>query len=282
MQTTPLFRGVATAIVTPFTASGREIDYPAFAKLIDRQIECGIDALVIAGTTGECSTLTDTEHRELITYAIKHINRRVPVIAGVGSNDTAYAVELAVFAAQAGADMLLISTPYYNKTTQDGLIAHYSAIAAATPLPIMLYNVPHRTGMTIEPATYARLAELDTVTCIKEANGDMSKIVETFAFVGKKLDIYTGNDDQVVPTMSMGGIGVVSVISNVAPVQVKRMVDAALSGDYATAAEIQCELIPLCNSLFGQVSPIPTKAALSKLGLCENVLRLPLVAMEIN
>ena len=216
-QTTPIFRGIATALVTPTTPTG--IDYDAFARLIDWQIAQGINALVICGTTGESSTLTDAEHRRAIAFACEHVAGRVPVIAGTGSNETDYAVELTRSACADGADAVLVVTPYYNKTTQRGLIRMYETIADASTKPLILYNVPSRTGINIAPETYVALAEHPRIAAIKEANSDISKIVETFALVGDRLDIYSGNDDQIVPILAMGGQGCISVLSNVIPAQ---------------------------------------------------------------
>lgn len=278
MRTEPIFRGVATALITPLNENG--IDYDAFGRLIDWQIEQGINALVIAGTTGEGSTLTDEEHKEAIRFSVERAAGRVPIIAGTGSNDTAYAIELSRYACEVGADALLVVTPYYNKATQKGLIAMYTAIADASTKPVILYNVPSRTGVSIEPATYAVLAEHPNIAAIKEANGNISKIVETAALLNGKLDIYSGNDDQVVPLLSMGGMGVISVLSNIMPARTVEMCDLWFAGDIAGAAALQCELLPLINALFSQVNPIPVKAAMAAMGWCENYLRLPLTPME--
>jgi len=278
MRTTPIFRGVATALITPLCENG--IDFDAFGRLIDWQIEQGINALVIAGTTGEGSTLTDEEHREAIRFSVERAAGRVPIIAGTGSNDTAYAIDLSRYACEVGADALLVVTPYYNKATQKGLIAMYNAIADASTKPLILYNVPSRTGCSIEPATYAALAEHPNIAAIKEANSNISKIVETAALVGDKLDIYSGNDDQVVPILSVGGMGVISVLSNIMPARTVEMCDRWFRGDIAGAAALQCELLPLINALFSQVNPIPVKAAMAAMGWCENYVRLPLTPME--
>lgn len=278
MRTEPIFRGVATALITPLTETG--IDYDAFGRLIDWQIEQGINALVIAGTTGEGSTLTDEEHKEAIRFSVERAAGRVPIIAGTGSNDTAYAIELSRYACEVGADALLVVTPYYNKATQKGLITMYTAIADASTKPVILYNVPSRTGVSIEPATYAVLAEHPNIAAIKEANGNISKIVETAAILNGKLDIYSGNDDQVVPLLSMGGMGVISVLSNIMPARTVEMCDRWFAGDIAGAAALQCELLPLINALFSQVNPIPVKAAMAAMGWCENYLRLPLTPMD--
>ena len=278
MRTTPIFRGVATALITPLNENG--VDFDAFGRLIDWQIEQGINALVIAGTTGEGSTLTDEEHREAIRFSVERAAGRVPIIAGTGSNDTAYAVDLSRYACEVGADALLVVTPYYNKATQKGLIAMYNAIADASTKPLILYNVPSRTGCSIEPATYAALAEHPNIAAIKEANSNISKIVETAALVGDKLDIYSGNDDQVVPILSVGGMGVISVLSNILPAKTVEMCDRWFAGDVAGSAALQKELLPLINALFSEVNPIPVKAAMAAMGWCENCVRLPLTPME--
>lgn len=278
MRTTPIFTGVATALVTPLDENG--VNYEAFGKLIDWQIDEGISALVIAGTTGEGSTLTEEEHRAVLHYAVQRAAGRVPIIAGTGSNDTAFAIELTRYACGIGCDAVLVVTPYYNKATQKGLIKMYTAIADAATKPVILYNVPSRTGCNIEPATYAVLAEHPNIAAIKEANGNISKIVETFSLVGDKLDIYSGNDDQIVPLMAMGGKGVISVLSNVMPAKTVELCDKMLAGDVAGAVDIQCELLPLINTLFCEVNPIPVKAAVAAMGFCEDYLRMPLTSME--
>lgn len=275
---TPIFRGIATALITPLTADG--IDYAQFGKLIDWQIDQGINALVICGTTGESSTLSDAEHRRAIAFACERVNGRVPVIAGTGSNETAYAVELTKSACADGADAVLVVTPYYNKTTQNGLVAMYNTIADASTKPVILYNVPSRTGIGIQPETYVKLAQHPNIAAIKEANSDISKIVETFALVGDQLDIYSGNDDQIVPILSMGGQGCISVLSNVVPRETVAITDQFFAGNVAEAARLQCKFMPLIRSLFCESNPIPVKAAMSALGFCENYLRLPLVPME--
>ena len=278
MTTNPIFTGAATALITPMTEEG--VDYEAFGRLIDWQIEKGIDALVIAGTTGEGSTLSDEEHREVLRFSAQRIAGRVPMIAGTGSNDTAYAVSLTKYACDVGADAMLVVTPYYNKATQKGLVRQFTEIADASTKPLILYNVPSRTGVTIEPATYAALADHPMIAGIKEAGGNISKIVETVALVGNKLDLYSGNDDQVVPIMSMGGKGVISVLSNLMPRETSDMCHRWLQGDTETAAALQCEYLPLINALFCEVNPIPVKAAMAAMGFCENYVRLPLTPME--
>ena len=278
MSKQTVFRGAATALVTPLTPAG--VDYDALGRLIDWQIGQGIDALVIAGTTGEGSTLTYDEHQEVIRYSVERAAGRVPIIAGSGSNDTNRAITLSRFSCDAGADALLVVTPYYNKATQNGLIAMYTAIADAVDRPIILYNVPSRTGVNIEPATYAALADHPNIVGIKEANGNISKIVETARLVGDRLAIYSGNDDQVVPILSMGGSGVISVLSNVMPAQTAQMCRKYFEGDVAGAAKLQMDYLPLINALFSEVNPIPVKAAMAAMGWCENYLRLPLTPME--
>ena len=273
-----IFKGAATAIVTPLTKDG--IDYEQFGRLIDWQIEEGIDAIVVCGTTGEASTLTDEEHRDAIAFAVKKVNGRVPVIAGTGSNDTAYAIELTQFACEAGADAILLVTPYYNKATQKGLIESFRAVADISTKPIILYNVPSRTGCNILPATAAILAEHPNIVAIKEASGNISQIAELAALTRGKLDIYSGNDDQIVPIMALGGVGVISVLSNPMPKATAELCRKFFEGDIAGAAKIQLDLLPLINALFCEVNPIPVKAAMAAMGYCENYLRLPLTTME--
>ncbi len=278
MTKNPIFRGAATALITPLNAQG--IDYAQLGRLIDWQIDAGIDALVICGTTGESSTLTDKEHREAISFAVERTAGRVPVIAGTGSNDTAYAIDLTRFACEAGADACLVVTPYYNKATQKGLVAMYNAIADASTKPLILYNVPSRTGTAIQPATYVELAKHPNIAAIKEANGNISAIVETMALVGDQLDLYSGNDDEIVPILSMGGKGVISVLSNLLPAETSRLCHKFFEGDVAGAAQMQCAYLKLIRALFSEVNPIPVKAAMAALGFCEDYLRLPLTPME--
>lgn len=278
MKEKTIFQGVATAIVTPMNENG--VDYDAFGRLIDWQIEQGINGLVVAGTTGEGSTLSDEEHREVLAYAVKRINGRVPCIAGTGSNDTAYAIELTKYACSIGCDAMLVVTPYYNKATQKGLVKMFNAIADASTKPIIVYNIPSRTGVNIEPATFVELAKHPRIAAIKEASGNLSKMVEEFALFDGSLDIYSGNDDQIVPTLSMGGKGVISVLSNIMPKETVAMCDAFFAGDVATAAKMQCKYLPLIQALFCEVNPIPVKAALAAMGRMEGVIRLPLTEME--
>ncbi len=278
MKQKTIFKGAATALVTPTTKDG--VDYAAFGRLIEWQIAGGIDALVICGTTGESSTLTDAEHRACLKFAADTVKGRVPIIAGTGSNDTDYAISLSKFACEVGYDALLVVTPYYNKTTQNGLVKMFTAIADASTKPLILYNVPSRTGVNIEPATYAKLADHPNIAAIKEASGNISKIVETAALVGDKLDIYSGNDDQIVPILACGGKGVISVLSNVVPGETSLMCKKFFEGDVAGAMEMQKKYLPLTNALFSEVNPIPAKAAMAAMGFCEDYLRLPLVPME--
>ncbi len=274
-----VFTGVGTAIITPFDKDGK-VDYEAFASLVEFQIENGVNAIVVCGTTGEASTLSDEEHRECISFMVKQVAGRIPVIAGTGSNCTEYAVDMTKFACEAGVDGVLVVTPYYNKTTQKGLIKMYTEIADASTVPVILYNVPSRTGVNIEPETYLALSKHPNIVGIKEANGNIGKIVETFALCGNDLDIYSGNDDQIIPLMSMGGKGVISVLSNVMPKETVEMCDKYFAGDTKGAAELQKKYLPLIKALFCEVNPVPVKAAMAHIGYGENVLRAPLYPME--
>lgn len=278
MRKNTIFRGAATALVTPFSDDG--VDYDSFGRLIEWQISEGINALVIAGTSGEGSTLTDAEHKAVLEFAVDRANGRVPIIAGTGSNNTAYAVELTKFACSVGCDACLVVTPYYNKTTQDGLVKTYYAIADASAKPLILYNVPSRTGVNIEPATYVKLAEHPNIAAIKEASGNISKIVEEISLLDGKLDVYSGNDDQVIPLMSMGGLGVISVLSNIMPKKTAEMCSKFFAGDLKGAAAMQCEFMPLIRALFSEVNPIPAKAAVAAMGFGTGKVRLPLTDME--
>lgn len=273
-----IFTGAATAIITPFKDG--KIDYESFEKLINWQIDEGIDAIVVCGTTGEASTLTDDEHRDAIKFAVDTVAGRVPVIAGTGSNDTAYAIELTNHACEAGADAVLVVTPYYNKATQKGLIEMFTAIADASTKPVILYNVPSRTGCNILPATAAKLAEHENIVAIKEASGNLSQVAELAHLVGDKLDIYSGNDDQIVPILSLGGKGVISVLSNPMPRATSKMCHDFLDGNIKEARQAQLDLIPFIGALFCEVNPIPVKAAMSLMGYSKNELRSPLTAME--
>ncbi len=274
-----VFTGAATALITPFDKDGN-IDYERFEALVEFQISEGIDALVVAGTTGESSTFTDDEHRRVIEFVVEKTAGRVPVIAGAGSNDTAYATGLVKHACAAGADAVLLVTPYYNKATQNGLIRMYTEIADASEKPVILYNVPSRTGVNIEPETYLALAKHPNIVGIKEANGNIAKIVDTFALVGDKLDVYSGNDDQIVPMLSLGAKGVISVLSNLLPRATSQICRKYFDGDTEGSRRMQLELLPLIHALFSEVNPIPAKAAMARLGYTENVLRSPLYPME--
>ena len=273
-----VFKGAATAIITPF--KDNKIDYERFAKLIDWQIAEGIDAIVVCGTTGEASTLTDEEHRDAIKFAVDHVAGRVPVIAGTGSNDTDYAIDLTRYACEAGADAILLVTPYYNKATQKGLIASFTAVADISTKPIILYNVPSRTGCNILPKTAAILADHPNIVAIKEASGNISQIAELAALTRGKLDIYSGNDDQIVPVLSLGGIGVISVLSNLMPKETSRMCHDFFEGKVAESAKVQLDLLPLVNALFCEVNPVPIKTAMAEMGLCDIEMRLPLCEMD--
>ncbi len=275
---TEVFRGIATALITPLNEKG--IDYEAFGKLIDWQIEEGINALVICGTTGEGSTLSDEEHKSAIKFSVERAAGRVPIIAGTGSNDTAYALELTEYACSVGVDGVLVVTPYYNKATQKGLIDMFTQIADISTKPVILYNVPSRTGVNIAPNTVAELSKHPNINGIKEASGNISQIAEIAALCGENINIYSGNDDQIVPIMSLGGIGCISVLSNVAPKQSVAICDSFFKGDIKAARDLQLEYLPLINALFSEVNPIPVKAAMAELGFCEDYLRSPLSSME--
>lgn len=273
-----IFKGAATAIVTPFKEG--KIDYEAFGRLIDWQIDQGISAIVAAGTTGEASTLTDKEHRDVIAFAAEKVNGRVPVVAGTGSNDTAYAIELSKFACRAGADAMLLVTPYYNKATQNGLIASFFAVADVSDKPVILYNVPSRTGCNILPATAKKLSQHPNIAAIKEASGNISQVAEIAALCGDDLDIYSGNDDQILPVLSLGGKGVISVLSNLMPKETDMICQDFFNGNFEAAKKAQLKLLPLINALFSEVNPIPVKSAMAKMGYGNNELRLPLTTME--
>ena len=278
MEKKHIFTGTATALVTPMNESG--VDYEALGKLIDWQVASGVKALVVCATTGEAPTLTDNEHCKVLEFAIERSQHRVPIIAGTGSNDTSHAIMMTQFACAIGADAVLCVTPYYNRPTQSGLIASFNAIADASSAPVILYNVPSRTGTAIEPETFEALAEHPNLVGIKEASGRLPKIMETFRRVQGRLDVYSGNDDQTVPLLSMGGKGLISTVANVAPVQAIAMCDKFFAGDLSGAARLQLELLPLIQALFSQTNPIPVKAALARMGRIEDRLRLPLTPME--
>ena len=273
-----LFKGCATAIATPFTETG--VNFDEFGKLIDFQISEGIDALVVCGTTGESATMTDTERKETMKFAVDRVAKRVPVILGTGSNRTKNAIELTKYAELIGADGALVVTPFYNKTTQDGLIKHYEAIASSTTLPIIVYSVPSRTGVNVTPNTCLELSKIPNIVGIKEASGNLSQVAEIAALCGDNLHIYSGNDDQVLPTLSLGGKGVISVISNIAPKKFTTMVHDFFNGDIEKATKVQLESIELINALFIEVNPIPVKSALNMIGYNFGIPRLPLVELS--
>lgn len=273
-----VFRGSAVAIVTPFC--NNVVDYDALGRLIDRQIESSTDAIVICGTTGESSTLTDEEHRECIRYCVERVAGRVPVIAGTGSNDTDYAIELSRYACEVGADALLLVTPYYNKATPKGLIKSFTTVADATDKPIILYNVPSRTGVNITLPVYKELAKHERIVAAKEASGNISAIAELIAECGDCLDVYSGNDDQIVPILSLGGKGVISVLSNVVPRETHDICQLYFDGKTQDSAKLQLKLLKLANTLFCEVNPVPVKTAMGLLGLCGDEMRLPLCEMD--
>lgn len=274
----PVFVGAATAIVTPLTKDG--IDYEQFARLIEWQISEGVAAIVAVGTTGEGSTLTDAEHKEAIKFCVEQVAGRIPVIAGTGSNDTAYAIELTKYACEVGADAMLLVTPYYNKATQRGLIESFIAIADASTKPCILYNVPSRTGCNLQPKSVLALCDHPNIVGIKEASGDISQVAELCALVGDRIAVYSGNDDQIIPILALGGKGVISVLSNIMPAATQRMCEDYMNGRIEEARRAQLSLLPLINALFCEVNPIPVKAAVAAMGYCENYLRLPLTPME--
>ena len=274
-----IFTGAGVAITTPMLEDGT-VDFEGLGKNIDFQIENGTDAIIICGTTGESSTLSDEEHRACIKYAVDHTHNRVPVIAGTGSNDTKYAIELSQEAQELGADALLLVTPYYNKTTQRGLVAHYTAIADSVELPSILYNIPSRTGVGFDISTIAVLAQHKNIVAVKEASGSISYVAKLAAKCGKDVDIYSGNDDMIVPIMSLGGKGVISVLSNVIPKQTHQMAQDCLNNDFASGSALQLEYLQLCNDLFMEVNPIPVKEAMNQMGLPAGPCRMPLVEMS--
>lgn len=273
-----IFTGAATALITPMNNDG-SVNFERLSSLVDEQIAGGIDALVICGTTGEKSTLNYEEHVKVIETAAKANAGRVPLIAGTGSNDTVYSVGLCKDAEDAGADAFLMVTPYYNKTSQHGLVAHYNYIADRVDKPIILYNVPSRTGVAIKPETYKEISKHPNIVAVKEANGDLSSVAQTKYLCGDELDIYSGNDDQTVPIMSLGGIGVISVLSNILPGVMHKMCAEYLSGNTKEAAETQIKYTGLMNALFSDVNPVPVKEAMNILGMNAGPCRLPLYPM---
>ncbi len=275
---TTIFTGAATAIITPFRNG--EVDYDAFGKIIDANINGGIDAIVVAGTTGEGSTLSHEEHCGVLKFAYEKIAGRVPAVAGTGSNDTAYGIELSKYAADIGYDGLLLVTPYYNKATPKGLVKSFSAIADAAKIPVILYNVPSRTGVNIPLSVYKELAKNEYVVATKEASGNLSAIAELLSECGDALDVYSGNDDQIVPILSLGGKGVISVLSNVMPKETHDICALWFEGKVKESAALQLRLLDLINALFCEVNPIPVKAAMEMCGYCDGELRLPLCEIE--
>jgi 4-hydroxy-tetrahydrodipicolinate synthase len=274
----PLFQGMATALITPMTPEG--IDYETLGRFIEFQIESGIQALVVMGTTGENATIDPADQQKVIRFTVQKVAHRVPVIAGTGTNCTDHVLAQTKAACEAGVDGVLVVTPYYNKATQKGLIAHFTAIADASTVPVILYNVPGRTGCNLLPRTAAELAKHPNIVGIKEASGSMAQMVQLRALCGDQLPIYSGEDGLTVPMMSMGGAGAISVLSNVAPKEAVAMSDACLAGDFKTAAALQCRLLPLIDALFSEVNPIPAKAAVAAMGFGQEFLRLPLTSME--
>lgn len=273
-----IFRGAGVAIVTPFTADG--INFPEFGRLIDDQIAHGTDAIIVAGTTGEAATMNDAEHKEAIKFTVDRVKKRVPVIAGTGSNDTSYAIHLSQYAERAGADGLLLVTPYYNKCTQKGLVGHFQAIADSVNIPCILYDVPSRTGVSIKLTTYVELAKHPNIVAVKEANGDLSSILRLRHACGDELAVYSGNDDQIVPILSLGGQGVISVLSNVAPQAIHDMCQLYFDGDVERARDLQIAYTDLIDALFSEVNPIPVKTAMRLIGWAAGPLRSPLSEME--
>lgn len=274
-----IFTGAGVAIVTPMNSDG-SINYKKLGENIDFQIESGTDAIIICGTTGESSTLTDEEHVDCIRVAVEHTKKRVPVIAGTGSNDTRYGIFLSKEAEALGVDGLLLVTPYYNKTSQRGLVAHFTAIADSVNIPIILYNVPVRTGMSISTDSYAELSKHKNIVATKEASGNISEIAKIFAACGDRLDVYSGNDDQIVPIMALGGKGVISVLSNVLPRETHEIAHLCLENNIAEAAKLQLKLLEFANDLFIDVNPIPVKEAMNLMGMDVGECRLPLLKME--
>ena len=273
-----IFKGMGTAIVTPMNEQG--IDYESLGRFIDFQIENGINAIVVMGTTGENATIEPEDQAKVIRFTVERVAHRVPVIAGTGTNNTDHVLHNTKAACAAGVDAVLVVTPYYNKATQNGLYKHFTMVADASTVPVILYNVPGRTGCGLQPKTVARLAEHPNIVALKEATGNMAQMVEIMRLCGDKLDVYSGEDGIVVPMMAMGAAGCISVLSNVVPAKAVEMTDACLAGDYPKAAKLQCELTPLINALFSEVNPIPAKAAVAALGFCQDYLRMPLTSME--
>ena len=274
----PVFRGAGVAIITPFSDSG--INFPELGRIIEHQIASGTDAIIITGTTGESATMSDEEHKEAIRFAVQQVKGRIPVIAGTGSNETSYAIQLSQFSESVGADALLLVTPYYNKCTQAGLVAHYTAIADAVNIPIILYTVPSRTGVSIATDTYVKLSKHPRIVAVKEASGNITEVLKLRAAVGDDLVVYSGNDDQIIPILSLGGQGVISVLSNVAPKVVHDMCELYFEGKVKEAAQMQIDYADLIEALFCEVNPIPVKTAMGILGYNVGELRMPLTPMS--
>lgn len=275
-----IFKGAGVAIITPMHANG-EVNYPKLAEILDDQIEKGTDSIIICGTTGEASTLSHEEHLEAIRFTVEHVNKRIPVIAGTGSNCTETAIYLSTEAEKYGADGLLLVTPYYNKATQKGLIAHFTAVANSVKIPIILYNVPGRTGCNIAPETMAYLVQnVENIVGVKEASGNIAQITKIMQLTDGKIDLYSGNDDQIVPLLSLGGIGVISVLSNVAPKETHDICQKWFDGDVKESCRLQLKALPLIDQLFCEVNPIPVKAAMNMMGWEVGPLRMPLTEME--
>ncbi len=275
-----IFKGAGVAIATPFLDNG-EVNYDEFERLIEFQIQNGTDAIIVCGTTGEAATMTEAEHMEVVKFCIEKVKKRIPVIAGTGSNCTKTAVELSKLAEEYGADGVLLVTPYYNKATQEGLYAHFSAVADAINIPIILYNVPSRTGCNIQPETAVRLCrEKKNIVGIKDATGNIAQTSRMMQLADGCIDLYSGNDDEIVPIMAVGGLGVISVLSNVAPKETHEICQKCLEGDFAGARELQFKALPLVKALFSEVNPIPVKSALEMIGFKAGPLRLPLTKME--
>ena len=274
-----IFTGMATAIVTPMHTDG-SIDYEALSRFVEFQIDSGINGLVVMGTTGENATIEPEDQKKVIAYTVEKVAGRVPVIAGTGTNNTEHVLHNTRNACQVGADAILVVTPYYNKATQNGLVTHFTAVADESTLPVILYNVPGRTGCNLLPKTVAKLSEHPNIAAIKEATGSLAQMIEIMHLCGDKIDVYSGEDGLTVPMMAMGAKGTISVLSNVAPRQSVAMTDACLRGDYAAAAKMQCDLLPLINALFSEVNPIPAKAATAAMDFGADALRLPLTSME--
>ena len=273
-----IFKGCGTAIVTPFTENG--VNFEEFKKMIEFQISEGVDSIIVCGTTGESSTMTTEEKKETIKFAVDVANKRVPIIAGTGGNCTKSAIEMSKYAQSVGADAVLVVTPYYNKTTQEGLISHYKAIAKSLTIPIILYNVPSRTGLNITPATCLELSKINNIVAIKEASGNISQVAEIANLCKNNLAIYSGNDDQILPILSLGGLGVISVLSNVIPKDVHNMVENFLNGNIKEATKLQLDTLKLTSALFSEVNPIPVKAACNMMGFNSGIPRLPLIEMS--